>query len=356
MDASHASGDITTTLRRRVLSVPTLLSLGIAAAFIYFLASRFDVDWVSTWDSVRSMDPWPYTLALGLYYLSFIFRGMRWRILAVNAGVYDEQSARLPSIIRASQLIVVGWFVNAITWLRLGDAYRAYAFSKDSGRGFSWSLGTVLAERVVDMVTVLIMIAVSIALFSIGRSVEGAVYILAAALSMAAVMGGLLALMRGYGAWVARLLPGRLGDAFIRFRQSALGSLKQLRVVFLLGLVAWLLEAGRLYFVVQALDLSIPLPLVLIVSLGHAILSTVPTPGGIGAVEPGMTTLLLLGLSKADAPSVALLDRSITYLSVVVFGGLAFAAWNMRRRRGAAKNAPDGDASLKGTERRQPAG
>ena len=88
---------------------------------------------------------------------------------------------------------------------------------------------------------------------------------------------------------------------------------------------------------VQALDLSISLPLVLIVSLGHAILSTVPTPGGVGAVEPGTTTLLLLGLGKADAASVALLDRSITYVSVVVFGGLAFAAWNLRAAAGLAR-------------------
>ena len=350
MDAHTDHRDITTTLKRRILSVPTLLSLGIAAAFIYFLAARFDLDWSSTWESLRSMDPWSYALALALYYLSFVFRGVRWRILAVNAGIHDEQSARLPSVPRASQLIVVGWFVNSIAWLRLGDAYRAYAFSEDSGRTFSWSLGTVLAERVVDMATVLAMIAVSIALFSIGKTAEGAVYVaLFAALFMASALGVLLALMKGYGARFARLLPSRIADSFTRFRQGTLGSLKQLHIVFLLGLIAWLLEVGRLYFVVQALDLSISLPLVLIVALGHAILSTVPTPGGVGAVEPGTTTLLLLGLGKADAASVALLDRSITYLSVLVFGGLAFAAWNLHRRRAKPEMSPSGATTPQGT-------
>ena len=357
MDTGPGTQDIATTLKRRIFSVPTLLSLGIAGAFIYFLAARFDIDLASTWESIRAMDPWSYALALALYYLSFIFRGVRWRILAVNARIHDEQPARLPSVPRASQLIVVGWFVNAIAWLRLGDAYRAYAFAEDSGRSFSWSLGTVLAERVVDMATVLVMIAVGIALFSIATTAEGAVYVaLFAALFMATALGALLALMKGYGAWFARLLPERLADSFTRFRQGTLGSLKQLRIVFLLGLAAWLLEAGRLYFVVQALDLSISLPLVLIVSLGHAILSTVPTPGGVGAVEPGTTTLLLLGLGKADAASVALLDRSITYLSVVVFGGMAFAAWNLRRRRQKPAIAADGGSSPQGTGRRETAG
>ena len=162
--------------------------------------------------------------------------------------------------------------------------------------------------------------------------------------------------MKGYGARFARLLPARLADSFTRFRQGTLGSLKQLRLVFLLGLAAWLLEVGRLYFVVQALDLSISLPLVLIVALGHAILSTVPTPGGVGAVEPGTTTLLLLGLAKAEAASVALLDRSITYLSVLVFGGLAFAAWNLRRRRTGPTTTSDEVSPAQAAGRRETAG
>ena len=55
-----------------------------------------------------------------------------------------------PSLWKFSQLILIGWFVNSIAWLRLGDAYRAYALSEDSDKKFSWSLGTVFAERMVD--------------------------------------------------------------------------------------------------------------------------------------------------------------------------------------------------------------
>ena len=83
----------------------------------------------------------------------------------------------------------------------------------------------------------------------------------------------------------------------------------------------------------QALGFDIPLSLVLVAALGHAILSTVPTPGGIGAVEPGVTGLLILGMTRHDAASVALLDRSITYLSVIVIGGIIFLIWNINRSR-----------------------
>ena len=51
-----------------------------------------------------------------------------------------------------------------------------------------------------------------------------------------------------------------------------------------------------------------------------------PTPGGVGAVEPGITGLLLLGMDSSQAAAVAISDRSITYLSVLVIGGIIFFA------------------------------
>ena len=69
--------------------------------------------------------------------------------------------------------------------------------------------------------------------------------------------------------------------------------------------------------------------MILVVALGHAILSTVPTPGGIGAVETGVTGLLALSLPKNDAASIAILDRSVTLLSVIVFGGLVFLVFEI---------------------------
>ena len=151
-------------LKQRFFSLPTLISFSVAIAVIYFLATRFDLDWSRTWDNVRNMNAWLYVLGVALYYLSFVFRGLRWRMLARNAGIGDWPGGRLPSLFRASQLILMGWFVNGVTWLRLGDAYRAYAFSEDSGGGFSWSLGTVLAERAMDMATILILIVFAVAL------------------------------------------------------------------------------------------------------------------------------------------------------------------------------------------------
>ncbi len=327
------NGNESLSLRRRILSPYTLLSFVVAAAFLYFLATRFELDWDQTWTNIREMNPVLYVLALLLYYLSFVFRGIRWRILSRSAGLEDIPDARMPSVGHYSQLIVIGWFVNSVAWLRLGDAYRAYALSDEAKTGFSWSLGTIFAERIMDMVAVFLLIMLGALWFSLTSDFSGTVYIVAAAFAMAFALLVVLVLMRGYGPRLARFLPNRLESAYEKFHEGTVGSFAELRVPFLLSMIGWLLEVGRLYFVVQALDFEISMSLVLVAALGHAILSTVPTPGGVGAVEPGVTGLLVLGMARHDAASVALVDRSITYLSIIVIGGLVFLVWNLTKSR-----------------------
>ena len=329
------------SLKRRVLSLPTLLSFAVAAAFILFLATGVDLDWGETWDNIRSMDPWLYLVAAALYYISFIFRGARWRILAINAAQRnnaprDDGDIRVPSTLAMSQLILIGWFVNSIAWLRLGDAYRAHAFAEDSNSSFSWSLGTVLAERVLDTVAVAVIMVVSVTAVALTIGFSGSKYILIIPMAMVVGAVALIGLMVKFGTRLAGFMPRRIEGAYHRFHEGTLGSFEQLPAVMALGIAGWFLEIGRLYFVLQALGIDIGLPMTAVVALGHAILSTVPTPGGVGAVEPGVTGLLLLKLSRPDAAAAAILDRSITYISVIAIGGMVFLlrqAIHVRRAR-----------------------
>ncbi|MCH8207178.1 MAG: flippase-like domain-containing protein [Chloroflexi bacterium] len=331
-------------MKSRIFSVPTLLSFVIAMGVIALLATRVDLDWGATWDTVRGMNPWLYVLGFLLYYASFVFRGMRWRLLAINAGLRSSPDARLPSTLQCSQLILIGWFINSIAGLRLGDAYRTYAFSEDSKGGFSWSLGTVLAERALDMVLILGILVVSATVLAATSDTNTSGYILAA-FAMAVGLAAVVITMKMYGVRLARLLPNRIEAAYQRFHQGALGSFKQLPILAVLGLAAWFLEIARLYLVIRALDLDVALALVPVVALGHALLSIVPTPGGVGAVEPGMTGLLLLSLEPHEALSVTLVDRSITYVSIIVIGGLVFLLRQVMLARQRRQRAPAADAA-----------
>ena len=337
-------------LRQRFFSLPTLLSFGIGISLIFFLATRFEIDWRAMLSNVRGMNPWMYALGLALYYASFLFRGLRWRLLAQNTGSLSSPGTRIPSVLQCARFIIMGWFVNSIMWLRLGDAYRAYIFAEESRGRFSWSLGTVLAERVIDTATVFAILIISgiILATTATQDSPASSYVLLGASVLAALLLFVIVVMKFFGARIARLLPDRIESAYGQFHQGTLGSFKQIPFVFGLGLVGWGLEIARLYFVIQALGLDIPLALVPIVALGHALLSTVPTPGGVGAVEPGITGLLLLALERQDAASVALVDRSITYGSVILIGGLIFLARRFAGPGKASKSAKGGGPTEQG--------
>ena len=315
------------TLRKRLLSVPTLTSLAIAALFVLFLATQFEFDWVKAWSNIRGMDPALYAAGLAAYYASFVLRGLRWRLLVRNSGLDSQEGASLPSVPRFSQLIIIGWFVNSIAVLRMGDPYRAYALSREAKVGMAPSLGTILAERVTDVFAILALVLIGVVGYSASGDASVVVRVLLAALLLAAVLASLLFTMKAVGLRLSARLPSGLERRYRAFHSVALGSLRRLPSVMALGVGGWMLEAARLYLVVEALDLSIGWPLVLIVALAHAILSAFPTPGGVGAVEPGVTALLVLGLERSDALSVTLVDRTITYLSVLVIGGVTLLLW-----------------------------
>ncbi|MBI3743054.1 MAG: flippase-like domain-containing protein [Chloroflexi bacterium] len=325
-------------LRSRALAVPTVIGFAIAAVFIYFLVSRFNIDFGDTWDRVKHSNFGYFALAFVLYYLTFPLRGFRWRLLLRSAKALDTDPTRQPSVAQSGTMILISWFTNSITWFRLGDAYRAYLLSDRWRASFARVIGTVAAERVLDIAVMFALLLLAGLGLLHGGTARTAGEVLIGSAGVVAVLAIALLAMRLYGMRIARYLPKRLNALYAVFQEGTLGSFRSLPLLVALTVAIWLLEASRLYFVVHSLHLHVSLALVLFAALGHSLLTTIPlTPGGLGFVELGLTGLLALELPRADAAGITLVDRSITYFSIVVLGGLAFAGWqaaHMRRRVG----------------------
>lgn len=323
------------SLRRRFFSLPTVVAFAVAAALLVFLLTRFDVDLVATWQNIKGCNPLYYALAFVINYTTFFFRGARWRVLLQNV---QEPEHPVPSTAYASGLMLLSWFANSVTWFRLGDAYRAYVYADETGATFSRTIGTVVAERVFDVAVVfVIMGGAAMGLFV--QPGEGPTWLfLGIALALLLGMVVLLLLMVLFRSRFARLLPSRLEAAYDRFHQGTLGSFRRVPLVVVLGFLGWLAEVGRLYFVTQALGIPLGVPMVFFVTLASAMLTLIPlTPAGLGIVETGITGLLMLWVSEEAALSVTLLDRSISYLSVIVVGALFFILREVMRRRRASR-------------------
>ena len=310
------------SILRRVLSLPAIVSLVLAALFLVFIITRFDVDLGATWDRIRSANPWYLVLAFFVHYTTFVFRGVRWRLLLENA---TAPGTPVPGVFYCTQLVLLGWFANSVGWLRLGDAYRAYLYRDEQNGSFSRTIGTILAERALDTVLVaVLMVAAAPFLLDSGNSVTWVV--LALAVSLAIGLALILTGMTWARGLLLRRLPGWMSVRYERFHQGTMGSFQRLPTATVWGLLGWGAEIGRMYLVVLALGFDISFALVVFLTLANSLLTLVPTPGGVGAVESGVGGLAvrLSSLTASAAAALVLIDRAITYLSVIVLGAAIF--------------------------------
>ncbi len=320
------------TLRQRVLSKPTLIAVLVGGTLLAFALWRiFDFEWDEVWTNIKHVHLGKYALAVGLYYLSFWFRGLRWRMIAKTANIGGENGKNVPGTITLSGIILMGWFANSVAFLRLGDAYRGWALAKETGSDFPSGLGTVVAERVQDMAAVLILVLTAAIWLTIEGDSKVPGWVVFAAFVLVAVLVIGLLLMRLAGERISRRLPGRFEAAYVNFQRGTLSSFsgRAIPPQLALGIIGWMLEIARFYFVAEALGMDISFGIIMFAALANAMLTTIPTPGGFGFVEGGLTGLLILfGRTDNEAISLVAVDRTISWLSVVFFGGILFVVWH----------------------------
>jgi glycosyltransferase 2 family protein len=83
-------------------------------------------------------------LGIGLDILSYVVQGLRWKFLLSPFGRVKTKNA-----IRA---VFVGLFANVLFPLRPGEPLRAYLIANSEDLGFVTVLGSVLVERLIDLV------------------------------------------------------------------------------------------------------------------------------------------------------------------------------------------------------------
>jgi uncharacterized protein (TIRG00374 family) len=203
------------------------------------------------------------------------------------------------------------------------------------GVGAMKGFGTIIAERLLDLfVLMALLVVAAVATFGTRVPHQFIPALVAGAVLCTVAAGGLVVMGLGRGRRLLQLLPEGVRRRYESFRAGTLSSFGRWPEVLPLSVLVWALEATRLAMVVYALgysDLLTPRHFVL-VALVAALLTTVPfTPGGIGLVEAGMVGVLkAIGVGSTPAAAIALLDRSISYGSLVLVGCVVFALTHLR--------------------------
>ncbi|ODS36253.1 MAG: hypothetical protein A7316_02740, partial [Candidatus Altiarchaeales archaeon WOR_SM1_86-2] len=299
----------------------TVLSFIVSIAILYLVISSVNVR--STIEIMTGADPLLYICAFVAYYLTFPLRGLRWKILLENIGFQKN-------IKDLTEIVFLSWFVNCILPAKLGDLYRAYLVKQNYSFSGSKTLGTVFIERLLDLLLLLVLMSILCVLI-FTRTPAPIVDALKILLLLILALTILLLLLKFRPDAIVRVIGSikvpQIEDYIMRFRSgiSAITSRTMPSLIFCTAAI-WLLEAMRLFFVTRAVALDLPLTVVLFVAFAAAVLTAVPiTPAGLGVVEASMLGILVMvGISADAALSVALLDRFISYWSLIAIGGITF--------------------------------
>jgi uncharacterized protein (TIRG00374 family) len=332
------------SLARRVLNWRTIGSAIFAFLLLWLAFQTLGVNLGRTWTLITSANIGFLALAFAAYYLTFPIRGARWRYVLSKVGT------RI-GLRDSTEILFLSWFVNCLVPAKLGDLYRAYLLKGSFGASASRTVGTIFIERIADIV-VIFGLALAAGFWSF-RGTERAdvvniLYVAGFVVAVALVL--FVVVLRLWGANLGRFLPARIADLWDRFHEGSTRALtlRTLPVILVATGAIWLLEGARLYFVIRALaipgvDLGISASV--FVALAAALLTAIPlTPAGVGFVEAGIAgALLIYGVNGDHAAAVALTDRGISILTVIVLGGILYLVSDkVRRAHGARATTPSG--------------
>ena len=338
-----AAADVQGTLRRRVLSPQTLISFGIAVAILWFVVRRLEVDPGAIWAQIRRANLWLLAVAFVLWYGAFFVRGRRWGYMLGSAGFDPARGYHLPTTPGLAEIVVLAYFANSVVPAKLGDAYRGYLLKRESSVPFSAGFGTILAERLVDaMMLVVVLTGAALFVFGTEMPAQARPALLLGAFLIVAGLSGLALLWLTRNS-LSRFLPERVREGYARLHGAIFGALRRPALVFGIGILLWLNDGLRVWFVARSLDASISLSIAILVAVMGALLTVIPfTPAGLGVVELGVGSVLVgvLGVDPVVAGSIILLDRVVAYWSLLAIGAALYMRRTRQEYRDLAPSAP----------------
>lgn len=330
------------SLSKGLLRPRTILSFGFALAILVFFIRRMNLDLAVVAENIRSANRLLLIAAIVVYAITIVLRAARWRWMLRVAGAGTIPGTTVPPVAYLSAVLLVSWFFNCILPAKLGDAYRIYRIKVDDGIRYSTGFGTVLTERIIDLIVLVLMLAISAIIAFHGNlpaDARNSLYV-GGALSILALIG--LVVLFVFREHIEGRMPLRWRSQWQSLQESVFVNIRRPLIPALFSVIIWSLEASRVFLVAKALDVHLAFEMAIFVGLMAALLTTLPfTPAGLGVVEVAMISVLKLANVPPNlAGSVAFLDRLITYWGLIAVGAVVYLLMLKWGHRLHAKVAP----------------
>ena len=305
----------------------TALAVGLLALFLR------NADLSSVLAEMRAAQPSLLILASILTSVMYLVRAERWQYLLEPLGHTRFWVA--------FKTTVIGFAASFILPARAGEVLRPYLLAREEQLPATAVFATVIVERMLDLVSVLILLGIFFVFFSTGPAAAApGLYraVLIGGLAIAPVGAGLLIamfLMAGHPERLhrvvlkmERVLPTRLAHAVAGFARTFAEGLavvrRPSRLVFALGwsLVLWLAIAAQIWMLARAFGIPLPFGGSFIVTAMLVVGVAIPTPGGVGgtheAFRLGVTAFY--GADNDAAVGAAILQHAVNFVPIILLG------------------------------------
>lgn len=252
-------------------------------------------------------------LAVATYALATAARGERWLWLMRRDGA-------APSRVDAYALTAVGYMGNNVLPARAGDAMRVYLQAPRAGTGMRNVLGTLIAERLLDALTLLsLFVLLAYGLLRGIDSPDADTLLLAISLLIAAaITAGAITFLLRRRERIRRMV------AFLTPLAGATRDLRGGHGLRMLGMTVaiWALEAGTYLAVAHSVDLEMsPVEALYVVAVASVFVLIPSGPGYVGTLDAAVIFgARAIGASGSLAFSFLLALRFVLLVPITLFG------------------------------------
>ncbi|MFD2513928.1 lysylphosphatidylglycerol synthase transmembrane domain-containing protein [Pontibacter locisalis] len=341
---------------KKLLSVlKYVLLLGISVFLMWYALK--ELDFQRMWAELRNANYFWVGVSLVMGVVAYISRAFRWHMQIKPTG-YD------PSILNTYRAMMVGYLANLVL-PRMGEVVRCSMLKRTDGVPVNTGFGTVIAERFIDMLMLLLAIGVAFLVeferiqgffldllsdkFTNLEQVLASLYwvlwvFLGATVVIIFVILRYLSRLRksSYFSKAVEFFKGMLKGVF------SITKLENQAVFWGHTLFVWLMYycmSVVVFFALPAtsdLGWGAGLSILVIGTLGMA----APVQGGVGVYHLLVqATLLLYGVPKEEGMAYALLVHTSQTLLVVLMGVVSFVASMVHRRRTVNQRAAEVNTS-----------
>ena len=319
-------------------AIRAVLGLVVALAALAFIVRQVDLS--RTADIVaRASLGWVGVMLL-LQVVDLFLRALRWQRLV--------EPIHHVRFLRITGYLLIGYLANNVLPARLGELVRCHYLGDREGISSTTTLGTVVVERVVDTVVVVVLASVAILVLHVRGLVASAVLI---GLALTGLL--VVALVLGLA---AHRLPG--ADRLIAFAQrwprvhdvagklrgglAVAGRPRTLAEALILSLTAWTATVFAFAAAGQSLGVEMTTAQAALLAAGVALASAIPAgPSNLGTFDLAAVAIAAtFGMDSERALALALIAHASILITTSVGGGIALIALGWRGGRSAAR-APD---------------